>query len=63
MDYMLTIETLCLRKLATFDDSVEVSLKLFMSTTPSAASYPMDTRGSFPGGKVAGAWGWLFTSI
>jgi len=55
MDYMLTIETLCLRKLATFDDSVEVSLKLFMSTTPSAASYPMDTRGSFPGGKVAGA--------
>jgi hypothetical protein len=27
------------------------------------ASYPMGTRGSFPGGKVAGAWRWLLTSI
>jgi hypothetical protein len=27
------------------------------------ASYPMDTRGSFPGGKAAGAWSWPVTSI
>jgi hypothetical protein len=27
------------------------------------ASYPMDTRGSFPGGKAAGAWSWPRTSI
>jgi hypothetical protein len=27
------------------------------------ASYPMDTRGSFPGGKAAGAWSWPLTSI
>jgi hypothetical protein len=27
------------------------------------ASYPMGTRGSFPGGKVAGAWSWPLTSI
>jgi hypothetical protein len=27
------------------------------------ASYPMDTRGSFPGGKVAEAWSWTLTSI
>jgi hypothetical protein len=26
------------------------------------ASYPMGTRGSFPGGKAAGAWRWPFTS-
>jgi hypothetical protein len=26
------------------------------------ASYPMDTRGSFPGGKAAGAWSWPLTS-
>jgi hypothetical protein len=26
-------------------------------------SYAMGTRGSFPGGKVAGAWSWLLTSI
>jgi hypothetical protein len=26
------------------------------------ASYPMGTRGSFPGGKVAGAWSWPLTS-
>jgi hypothetical protein len=25
------------------------------------ASYPMDTRGSFPGGKAAGAWSWPLT--
>jgi hypothetical protein len=28
-----------------------------------AASYPMDTGGSFPGGKAAGAWSWPLTSI
>jgi len=27
------------------------------------ASYPMGTRGSFPGGKAVGAWSWPFTSI
>jgi len=27
------------------------------------ASYPMGTRGSYPGGKAAGAWSWLLTSI
>jgi hypothetical protein len=27
------------------------------------ASYPMGTRGSFPGSKVAGAWSWPLTSI
>jgi hypothetical protein len=27
------------------------------------ASYPMGTRGSFPGGKTAGAWSWPLTSI
>jgi hypothetical protein len=27
------------------------------------ASYPMGTRGSFPGGKAAGAWSWPLTSI
>jgi hypothetical protein len=26
-------------------------------------SYPMGTKGSFPGGKVAGAWSWPLTSI
>jgi hypothetical protein len=26
-------------------------------------SYPMDTRGSFLGGKAAGSWSWPFTSI
>jgi hypothetical protein len=26
------------------------------------ASYPRGTRGSFPGGKAAGAWSWPFTS-
>jgi len=27
------------------------------------ASYPMGTRGSFPGGKAAGTWSWPLTSI
>jgi len=27
------------------------------------ASYPMDTRGSFTGGKAAGAWSWPLTSV
>jgi hypothetical protein len=27
------------------------------------ASYPMGTRGSFPGGKAAGSWNWPLTSI
>jgi hypothetical protein len=27
------------------------------------ASYPMGTKGSFPGGKVAGAWSWPLTPI
>jgi len=27
------------------------------------ASHPMGTGGSFPGGKVAGAWSWPLTSI
>jgi len=27
------------------------------------ASYPMDTRDSYPGGRTAGAWGWPLTSI
>jgi hypothetical protein len=27
------------------------------------ASYPMGTRGSFPGGKVDGVWSWPLTSI
>jgi len=26
-------------------------------------SYPMDTRGSFPGGKAARVWSWPLTSI
>jgi hypothetical protein len=26
-------------------------------------SYPMGTRGSFPGGKAAGAWSWPLNSI
>jgi hypothetical protein len=28
-----------------------------------SASYPMHTRGSFPGGKTARAWNWPLTSI
>jgi hypothetical protein len=28
-----------------------------------SASYPMGTRGSFPGGKAAGSWSWPLTSI
>jgi hypothetical protein len=28
-----------------------------------STSYPMGTRGSFPGGKAAGAWSWPLTSI
>jgi hypothetical protein len=27
-----------------------------------SASYPMGTAGTFPGGKVAGAWSWPLTS-
>jgi hypothetical protein len=27
------------------------------------ASYSVDTRGSFPGGKAAGAWSWPLTFI
>jgi hypothetical protein len=27
------------------------------------ASYPMGNRGSFPGGKAAGAWSWPLTFI
>jgi hypothetical protein len=27
------------------------------------ASYPRGTRGSFPGGKMAGAWSWPLASI
>jgi len=27
------------------------------------ASYPMGTRGSFPGGKATGAWIWPLTSV
>jgi hypothetical protein len=27
------------------------------------ASYSVGTRGSFPGGKAAGAWSWPLTSI
>jgi len=27
------------------------------------ASYPIGTRGSFPGDKAAGAWSWPLTSI
>jgi len=27
------------------------------------SSYPMGTRGSFPGGKAAWAWSWPLTSI
>jgi hypothetical protein len=30
---------------------------------PHPASYPMSTRGYFPGGKAAGAWNWPLTSI
>jgi hypothetical protein len=26
-------------------------------------SYPVGTRGAFPGGKTAGAWSWPLTSI
>jgi len=29
----------------------------------SPASYPMVTRGSFPGGRTGGAWSWPLTSI
>jgi len=25
------------------------------------ASYPINTKGSFPGGKTTGAWSWSFT--
>jgi hypothetical protein len=34
-----------------------------ISSEAHPASYPMGTRGSFPGGKAAGAWIWLLTSI
>jgi len=27
------------------------------------ASYPMDTGGSYPGGKATGPWKWSLTSI
>jgi hypothetical protein len=32
-------------------------------TAAHPASYPMGTRGSYPGGKVAEAWSWPLTSI
>jgi hypothetical protein len=45
-------------------------LGIFLFTTASRTtlgahpvSYPMGTRGSFPGGKAAGAWSWPHTSI
>jgi hypothetical protein len=34
-----------------------------LTTGAHQASYPMGTRGSFPGGKVARAWSWPLTSI
>jgi hypothetical protein len=42
----------------------EFSLLHNMQTGSGAhpASYPMDTWGSFPGGKVAGVWSWPLTS-
>jgi len=35
----------------------------FFSSPPRPASYPKGNRGSFPGGKAAGAWSWPLTSI
>jgi hypothetical protein len=32
-------------------------------TVAHPASYPMSTRGSFPGSKVAGVWNWPLTSV
>jgi hypothetical protein len=34
----------------------------FLFNQPTA-SYPMGTRGSFPGGKAARSWNWPLTSI
>jgi hypothetical protein len=33
-----------------------------ISSVAHPVSYPMGTQGSFPGGKVAGAWSWPLTS-
>jgi len=38
-------------------------LMLERGTGSHPASYPMGTRDSFPGGKVAGTWSWPLTSI
>jgi len=35
----------------------------YVLVTVEPASYPMGTRGSFPGGKAAEAWSWTFISI
>jgi len=36
---------------------------LFSSPPRLPASYPMGTRGSFPGSKAVGAWSWPLISI
>jgi hypothetical protein len=43
------------------DFSLHHSVQIGSGAHP--ASYPMGTRGSFPGGKAAGVWSWPLTSI
>jgi hypothetical protein len=38
-------------------------ISVSMGVVRHPASYPMGTRGSFPGGKAAGSWSWPLTSI
>jgi hypothetical protein len=41
-----------------------IVLDIVVQTGPGVhpASYPMGTKGSFPGGKAAGVWSWALTS-
>jgi hypothetical protein len=43
--------------------NVSLHHRVHTGTVCHPASYPMGTRGSFPGGKATGAWSWPLTSI
>jgi len=41
----------------------EIKCRTYMGPGPHPASYPMCTRCSFPGGKLARLWSWTLTSF
>jgi len=43
--------------------STGIDIQCTVGSGAHPASYLMDTRGTFPGGKAARAWSWLLTSI